>query len=170
MNLIRHTMLMLALACSFVAGAAAADSMVTEGVVSAPVAEVWSAFATSEGLRSWMAPHADIDLRVDGLMRANYKPEGTLGDGSTIVNRVLSFEPRRMLSMRVAKAPDDFPFPGAIMAMWTVVYFDDLPDAKTRVRVVSMGFTPDAESQKMRAFFERGNAYTLMKVQEKFAK
>ena len=170
MNLIRHTMLMLALACSFISGAAAADSITTEGVVSAPVAEVWSAFATSEGLRSWMAPHADIDLRVDGLMRANYKPEGTLGDGSTIVNRVLSFEPRRMLSMRVAKAPDDFPFPGAIMAMWTVVYFDALPDAKTHLRVVSMGFTPDAESQKMRAFFERGNAYTLMKLQEKFAK
>ena len=120
MNLIRHTILMLAMVCSFVAGAAAADSITTEGVVSAPVGDVSSAFDTSQGLRSWMAPHADIDLRVDGLMRVNYKPEGTLGDGSTVVNRVLSFEPQHLLSMRVAKAPDDFPFPGAIVAMWTV--------------------------------------------------
>jgi uncharacterized protein YndB with AHSA1/START domain len=117
-----------------------------------------------------MAKHADIDLRVDGLMRVNYKPEGALGDGSTIVNRVLSFEPQRMLSMRVAKPPDDFPFPAAIMAMWSVVYFEDAADSKTRLRVVSMGFTPDVESQRMKAFFERGNASTVMKLQEKFAK
>ena len=170
MNLIRHTILMLSLACSLIAGAAAADSISTEGVVSAPVAEVWTAFTTGAGLRSWMAPHADIDLRVDGLMRAHYKPDGTLGDGSTIVNKVLSFEPQRMLSIRVAKAPDDFPFPGAIMAMWSVVYFEDAGNSTTRLRVVSMGFTPDAESQRMKAFFERGNAYTVMKLQEKFAK
>ena len=84
-----------------------------------------------------MATRADIDLRVDGLMRANYKPEGTLGDGSTIVS---------------------------------VVYFEDAGNSTTRLRVVSMGFTPDAESQRMKAFFERGNAYTVMKLQEKFAK
>ena len=88
-------------------------------------------------LRSWMAPHADIDLRVDGLMRAHYKPDGTLGDGSTIVNKVLSFEPQRMLSIRVAKAPDDFPFPGAIMAMWSVVYFEDAGNSTTRLRAAA---------------------------------
>lgn len=170
MNPIRHTLLMLMLALATSAATAAADSITTEGAVDAPVAEVWSAFATSEGLRSWMAPHADIDLRVDGLMRANYKPEGALGDGSTIVNKVLSFEPLRMLSMRVAKAPDDFPFPAAIQDMWTVIYFDALADAKTALRVVSMGFTADEESQRMKAFFERGNAFTLKKLQEKFRK
>lgn len=170
MNLIRHTILMLALALSTAAATAAPDSITTEGTVDAPVAEVWPAFATSEGLRSWMAPHADIDLRVDGLMRANYKPEGALGDGSTIVNKVLSFEPLRMLSLRVARAPDDFPFPGAIQGMWTVIYFDALADAKTGLRMVSMGFTADDESQRMKAFFERGNAFTLKKLQEKFRK
>jgi uncharacterized protein YndB with AHSA1/START domain len=167
---IRRRLLLLATALSFAGAASAQDSITSEGTIAAPVAEVWAAFTTGAGLRSWMAPHADIELRVDGLMRANYKPEGTLGDGSTIVNRVLSFEPQRMLSLRVAKAPDDFPFPGAIMAMWSVVYFEDAGDSRTRLRVVSMGFTPDAESQKMKAFFERGNAYTVKKLQEKFAK
>jgi len=161
-------MLVLALCCS--AGAQAQESIISEGIVAAPVADVWAAFSTGAGLRSWMAPHADIDLRVDGLMRTSYKPEATLGDGSTIVNRILSFEPQRMLSMRVAKAPDDFPFQAAIQQMWTVVYFDELPDAKTRLRVVSMGFGADTESQKMKAFFERGNAYTVKKLQEKFAR
>jgi len=168
MNTIRRLLLVVALCCG--AGVQAQDPLTSEGIVTAPVAEVWAAFTTGAGLRSWMAPHADIDLRVDGLMRVSYKPDATLGDGSTIVNRILSFEPQRMLSMRVARAPDDFPFAATIQQMWTVVYFDDLPEARTRLRVVSMGFTPDAETQKMRAFFERGNAYTVKKLQEKFAK
>ena len=31
------------------------------------------------------------------------------------------------------------------------------------------GYGDDEESQKLRSFFERGNAYTLKKLQEKFA-
>lgn len=169
MNPIRDLCL-LVLALCLTAAAGATESITSEGTVDAPVAEVWAAFTTGAGLRSWMAPHADIDLRVDGEMRANYRSEGTLGDASTIVNRVLSFEPLRMLSIRVARAPADFPFPAAIQAMWTVIHFEALAEARTHLRVVSMGFTPDDESQKMKAFFERGNAYTVAKLQQKFRK
>ena len=38
-----------------------------------------------------------------------------------------------------------------------------------RVRTVGLGYGNDEESKKMRAFFDRGNAYTLQKLQEKFA-
>jgi uncharacterized protein YndB with AHSA1/START domain len=47
----------------------ASTFIVSEGVVSAPVSEVWKAWTTSEGLKSWLAPHADIELRIGGLMR-----------------------------------------------------------------------------------------------------
>lgn len=50
------------------------DSIVTEGVISAPVTAVWNTWSTTAGLKSWLAPHADIDLRIDGIMRANYNP------------------------------------------------------------------------------------------------
>ena len=36
--------------------------------------------AAVSGLRSWLAPHAEIDLRIGGLMRANYDSRGALGD------------------------------------------------------------------------------------------
>jgi hypothetical protein len=32
-----------------------------------------------------------------------------------------------------------------------------------------LGFGEDEESKKMRAFFDRGNAFTLKKLQERFA-
>jgi uncharacterized protein YndB with AHSA1/START domain len=140
-----------------------------EGVVDGPLEQVWAAFTTTDGLRAWLAPHVDIDLRVGGLMRTNYKAEGRLGDAETIENAILSFEPQRMISIKVAKPPASFPFPNAIRAMWTVLYFSPAGPNQTTVREVSMGFSADSESQKMRAFFNHGNATTLSQLQRHFA-
>lgn len=142
--------------------------IIAEGIVAAPVGSVWAAWSTGKELRQWLAPHAEIDLRVGGLMRANYDPAGALGDRNTIENVVLSFDPHRMLSIRVARAPEGFPFPEAVKHMWTVVYFDEVGPDRTRVRVVGLGFQADEESQRMRAFFEHGNAVTIEQLQRHF--
>jgi uncharacterized protein YndB with AHSA1/START domain len=151
------------------AGAQDVSPIVQEGMVEASVERVWTAFTTSEGLRSWLAPHAEIDLRVGGLMRTNYHPQGQLGDPQTIENTILSFEPGRMLSIRVSKAPETFPFPNAIRDMWSVVYFEAAGPDRTIVREVSLGFSTNEESQHMRAFFSQGNAMTLKQLQRHFA-
>lgn len=145
------------------------NPLVHEGIIDAPLADVWKVWATSEGLCQWMAPHAEIDLRVGGLMRANYNPDGQLGDSQTIVNSVLSFEPGRMISIKVVKAPDGFPFQNAISRMWSVIYFEAAGLDRTAVREVSLGFGSDEESQQMRAYFENGNAITMAQLQRYFA-
>ncbi len=101
-------------------------------------------------------------------MRANYDPKGALGDAATIENRILAYEPERMLSIKVSKAPEKFPFKSRIGDMWTVLYFQPTADGKTTLRIVGMGFGPDDESQKMRQFFEQGNAFTLTQLQRRF--
>jgi uncharacterized protein YndB with AHSA1/START domain len=153
----------------FTVGRMSASSIVTEGVVDAPVSEVWSAWTTSEGLRSWLAPHVDIDLRIGGRMRTNYSATGALGDAGTIENRILAFEPERMLAIQVSKSPDGFPFRDSISSMWTVLYFSPVADGKTHLRIVGLGFTDDEQSQKMKAYFTRGNQFTLEQLQKRFA-
>lgn len=148
--------------------AGAADSITAEGIVNAPVTEVWKAWTTTAGLKAWVAPHVEIDLRLDGLMRTNYDPKGTLGDANTIENRILAYEPERMLAIRVAKAPESFPFKARAGEMWTVLYFQPTADGKTSVRIVGLGFGGDEESRKMKAFFEQGNAFTLSELQKRF--
>ena len=148
--------------------ARAADSIVAEGVVGAPVAEVWRAWTTTEGLKAWLAPHVDINLKLDGLMRSHYDPNGSLGDPGTIENKVLAYEPERMLSIKVVKAPEKFPFKAKIGDMWTVLYFQPTTDGKTLLRIVGLGFGADDESQRMKAFFAQGNAYTLTQLQRHF--
>ncbi len=140
-----------------------------EVVVPASVADVWSAMTTKEGMESWMVAHAEIDLRIGGVMRTHYDPKGTLGDAGTIENRILSFDPGRMFSLQVAKPPQGFPFPVAVQSMWTVMYFDELGPNETRVRCVGHGFTDSEESRKMRGFFERGNRLTLDRLRARFA-
>lgn len=153
---------------ALLSGGRASDTVVSEGVVNAPVTAVWAAWTTGDGLRSWVAPHADIDLRLDGLMRTNYNPQGTLGDPGTIANRILAFEPGRLLAIRVAQAPDNFPFRAIVGQMWTVLHFTPTPEGRTHLRIVGLGFGPGEEEQKMRAFFQQGNDYTLMQLQKHF--
>jgi len=74
-----------------------------------------------------------------------------------------------MLSIQVINPPEKFPFKDAVKNMWTVIYFDDAGPGRTRLRIVGLGFGTDEDSQKLRGFFDKGNAYTLKKLQETFA-
>ena len=68
--------------------------------------------------------HAEIELKIGGKMRTHYDAKGRIGDPNTIENRILSFEPKRMLSIQVTNPPEKFPFKDAVKNMWTVIYFD----------------------------------------------
>jgi hypothetical protein len=50
------------------------------------------------------------------------------------------------------------------------MYFEEAGANRTRLRLVGLGYGSDEESTKLRGFFEKGNAYTLKKLQEHFAK
>ncbi len=141
--------------------------LVIEGDVDATPAVVWNLFTTKEGLESWMAAHADVDLRIGGVMRAHYDPKGVLGDPRTIGNTILAYEPERMLTIKATGLPEGFPFPTAIASMWTVIYFDSAADSRTHVRIVSLGIPDDEEGKKLYTFFERGNRVTLEHLQKR---
>jgi uncharacterized protein YndB with AHSA1/START domain len=145
------------------------NRLVHEGIVVAPLDEVWTAFTTKAGQESWMVAHCEIELKIGGRMRTHYDRKGTLGDPKTIENTIICYDPKRLLSIKVTKPPEGFPFPNAVKSMWTIIYFETDSPKTTRVRIVGLGFGDDEESKKMRAFFDRGNAFTLKKLQERFA-
>ena len=140
-----------------------------QAVISAPVADVWKAFTTNEGAESWMVSHAHIDLRIGGDMRTSYNPASNLQDEHTIVNRILSYEPNRMLSLQNVQAPAGFANANVFQQTWSVIYFEPLGDMLTRVRVVGMGYGEGPEWDEIYKKFDAGNAFTLRKLQEKFA-
>jgi uncharacterized protein YndB with AHSA1/START domain len=140
-----------------------------QAVISAPVAEVWAAFTTSDGFESWAVAHAEIDLRVGGDMRTSYNPASNLHDEHTIVNRILSYDPQRMLSIQNVQAPAGFENAELFQQTWSVIYFEPIGESLTRVRVVGLGYGEGPEWDDIYRKFDGGNAYTLRKLQEKFA-
>jgi uncharacterized protein YndB with AHSA1/START domain len=146
-----------------------AGSLVSEGVIDAPIEAVWAAFATKQGQESWNVAHAEIDLKVGGKMLTHYDPKGQIGDPNTIENIILSFEPNHMLSIQVGNPPEKFPYKNAVKKVWHVLRFEEAGPSRTRLTVTGLGYGDDEESQKLRGFFDKGNAYTIKKLQEKFA-
>jgi uncharacterized protein YndB with AHSA1/START domain len=157
-----------ALLSLFARPAMAAEPLVAEGVVNAPTDTVWSAWTTVEAMQSWMVAKADIDLRVGGLWRTSYSRDAGLDGDAAIHHRILAFDPGRMLAFQTVKTPKNFPFPTAIRQAWTVVYLEPAGSGRTKVTVRMLGFADDAESQKMRAFFDTGNKATVDALVKKF--
>jgi uncharacterized protein YndB with AHSA1/START domain len=146
----------------------AADPVVSETVVNAPVAAVWNAWTTVEGMQAWMVAKTDIDLRVGGLWRTSYTRDADLAGDAAIHHRVLAFDPGRMFAFQTVKTPKTFPFP-AILKTWTIVYLEPVNAGQTKVTVRMVGYGDDEESLKMRAFFEVGNKATLDALVKRFA-
>jgi len=157
---------------AFAAGAVAqADdvSFLNEGIVDAPVAEVWKVWSTSEGYKVLGPALAEVDLRVGGTIRSRYRGDGVLGDAETIENVILAYEPPTMMAIKITKPPAAFPFKEAWRKPWTVLTLIPLDDGRTLIRVASLGYGTDEESLAMRRFFEAGNQQTIEQVQRHFA-
>lgn len=137
--------------------------------VEAPLDRVWDRFTTKPGIESWMAKHAEIDLRRGGLLRANYNDDPKPDDGTWIVHEFLNVDPQRMLSTHLLRCPDGFPYPNAIKNMWSVMRFEPVSESSTRISLIGLGYGDDPESREMYAFFEKGNAFLLDKLRSLFS-
>ena len=152
------------LSASSLAQAADAPPLVHEAVLNVPVQKVWEVFATAEGYKHWGVAHAEVDLRVGGLIRSVYNPSATIGDASTIEQTILAYDPLKMIAFRCTRTPEGFPFPDAMRQTWSVATLDDLGNNRTRLTLKGFGYTDAEDSMKMRTFFEAGNAWSLEKL------
>jgi uncharacterized protein YndB with AHSA1/START domain len=148
--------------------AAAAAPQMTEAIINAPPAELWEVFSTAAGFKKLGVAQCDMDFRIGGLIRTHYDPQGVLGDEGTIENEILAYEPQRMLAFRIHKPPAGFPFPDAWKSTWNVITLSDLGDGRTNVRLAGLGYDESEESQGMRHFFEKGNAWVMQHLQRQF--
>ena len=156
------------LLCACGAAQAADDlSFVNEGVIPAPIDEVWKVFSTSEGYKALGPALAEVDLRVGGTIRSRYRADGVLGDAETIENVIVDYRAPVMMAMRISKTPASFPFKEAWKRTWTVLTLTPT-DAGTHLRVTSYGYGADEESLAMRRFFEAGNQQTVEMLRRHF--
>ena len=139
-----------------------------EVILDAPVEEVWKAFTTSEGVRNWMAPVGEVDLRIGGSIKTNYNRQAKIGDPGTIVHHILSYEPGRMISTQFT-APETAPAHAkTAQAVWWVARMEPLPDGRTRLTYTGIGWGEGPEWEESYRFFNSGNAWTLQQLANYF--
>jgi len=130
-----------------------------EITVPAPRAEVWKAFATSEGLSTWLAPNSNVELKAGGEWMVHF-PGGSTGGGN-----IVSFVPQREIVIS-ALAPDQFP---AVRAQRTTARFE-LEDhgAGTLVRLTQTGWKDGDEWDRAYEYLTAGNAQLLATLHRRF--
>ncbi len=142
-------------------------AMSTPAVVHASLAEAWAIFTTPAGYRVLGVPKSDFDLRVGGSIRSRYDASQELGEPGTAVDRILSYEPLRMLSTR-SLVPDDQPDKKPLERCWSVIRFEPLAPERTRVVISIYGWGDDQASRAAYGYFERANRHLLDLVARHF--
>lgn len=148
------------------APAARSGDYVHETIINGPTDLVWRLMTTKQGMESWLAPQADVDLRVGGLVRTHEDPKGKLGDPETLVNRVLKLDPGKAFSFRVDKTPRGLPLGQIIVGTWYDVALSPLPHDRTLVRCVAHGFPPGPAAFAIRPAFDKGTEMALAELEK----
>jgi len=143
------------------AGSSAAEKvLVIEVSIPASRAEVWKAFATSEGLSTWLTPGAVVDLRPGGEWTAHF-PGGKTGGGT-----IVSFVPEEEMVLS-AMAPERFP---TVRAERTRARFQfESKGDVTIVRLTQTGWKTGAEWDQAYEYLAVGNAQLLSTLHRRFA-
>ena len=123
-----------------------------ETVVDAPVGEVWDAWTTEDGIKSFFAPDCNVDLRVDGLYEIFFAPDAPEGERGAEGMRLLAIEPGRMLSF-TWNAP---PHLSGVRGQRThvVLWFDDAGEGRTRLALRHDGWGEGEEWDRAFEYFE----------------
>ncbi|MEM7049527.1 MAG: SRPBCC domain-containing protein [Acidobacteriota bacterium] len=127
-------------------------------ILDAPRDIVWQAYSTAEGWRAWVAPLAEVDLRVGGTIRTNYNPEGELGDASTNTLTIVNYVPETLLTLRAELSKN---WPKILQEdaenLTNVLLFEELSDSKTRLRSYGIGYRDRPEYDELMTFFIQAN-------------
>jgi len=137
-------------------------------VVPASVDEVWEAWTTEKGVKTFFAPEASVELAIEGNYEMYFAPKQPKGLRGGEGCRILSFVPGEMLSF-TWNAPPSLPEVRKEFT-WVVLYFKALERNKTRVSLVHVGWQAGEEWQKALQYFDKAWEVVLGRLQYRFQK
>ena len=122
--------------------------------VNANINDVWNAWTTEEGIKSFFAPACNLDLRVGGayemLWDLNEEPGLQGGEGLTI----MALQPPKMLSF-TWNAPPLYPNVRGQLTH-VIVRFDELGENETKVTLNHDGWGEGEEWEEVYDYFVVG--------------
>lgn len=134
--------------------------------VAASVSDVWSAFTTPEGIKTFFSPDAKIELKLGGSYEIYFYPPENAGNRGSEGCNVLSFIPERMLSF-TWNAPPEFPHVRKERT-WVVLEFEDLKNNSVLVKLTHLGWKEGKEWNEVYNYFDRAWGVVLTRLRKRF--
>jgi uncharacterized protein YndB with AHSA1/START domain len=136
-------------------------------IVPAPLPEVWQAWATVEGAKSFFAPRCRIELRPGGAYEILFVPDAEPGSRGGEGNVVLAVQPERMLSF-TWNAPPSLP-QVRDQRTHVVIRFSEAKGGVTRVTLRHDGWGDGGEWDQAFQYFTRAwNDVVLPRLVHRF--
>ena len=137
-------------------------------LVHAPVEQVWKAWTTTDGVKTFFGPDANIEPRVDGLFEVYMNPLAEPGQKGSDGMRILALEENKLLAF-TWNAPPDYP---DIRRQRThvVVRFESMGAAETLVTLHHDGWGDGGNWDKTFKYFSAAWPNVLKNLQERFDK
>lgn len=137
-------------------------------VVSASLDDAWAAWTTSEGIKSFFAPDALVEARVDGPFEVYMNPSGAPGMKGADGMRFLAVEPKSMITF-TWNAPPTMPNVRKQRTYVTVRFKSTGPKA-TEVSLYHGGWGEGPEWDRAYAYFEKAWTNVLVSLEMRFVK
>ena len=158
----------LAVPCLILAAEAPMKMIEKSATVPAPASEVWKAWTTPEGVATFFAPKARLELRLGGPFEMLFAPDMPAGAQGSEGCKVLSFLPGRMLSFNW-NAPPKFPaVRNGGEHTFVVVEIQSLGERKTQVTLTHLGWREGPEWDQVYAYFNRAWEVVLARLARRF--
>lgn len=106
--------------------------------VNASLKEIWHAWTTNEGVRTFLARKSNVRLEIGGPFELFFSPDSPKGEQGSEDCRVLSYLPMEMISFSWS-APPQFAHARG-QRTWVVIRFEQLGPAQTRVKLTHLGW------------------------------
>jgi uncharacterized protein YndB with AHSA1/START domain len=136
-------------------------------VVNAPLDDVWQAWTTSAGIKSFFAPEAKVEARVDGPFEIYMNPFAEAGMKGADDMRFLAIQDKKMITF-TWNAPPSLP-EARRQRTYVTLRFAPQGDKETIVTIHHGGWGDGGEWDKAFVYFQNAWPRVLSNLQKRFA-
>ncbi|TYP72130.1 SRPBCC domain-containing protein [Aquimarina intermedia] len=133
--------------------------------VNVPLDSVWNAYTTKKGWENWATAIADVDFKINGIVKTNYNENGKIGDESTITLHIINYVPKKMLTLQ-AELTKNFPefMKEDEKDLFNMILFEEKGPTKTKVISYGIGYKLNEKYKSLMKFFIQGNAQSYLNL------
>ncbi len=139
--------------------------LIQEFEVSVPLDKAWEAYTTKKGWESAFVAKAEVDFKINGMIKTSYDKNATIGDSTTIVLHIKNYIPKRLISLQAELSPH---FPEFMKRdaqdLYNIISFEAIDANTTKLTSYGIGYKNNAKYKGLLKFFIQGNTQSYINL------